>query len=92
MHCALTQPIVGLCSHEREKKCQQIDSVLNLFPDHPLVCVCICTKCWAPQDGSTPLHISAQHGHKEVVEVLLGNGAQMNVARKVISDQWRGVI
>ena len=30
-----------------------------LFPDHPLLCVCICWSCWIPQNGATPLHMSA---------------------------------
>ena len=83
-----------MCSYclECEKAHQRIDIVLYLFPGHPLVYVCICWACWGPQDGSNPLYISAQNGHKEVVEVLLVNGAEVNDARKVISYESRGFI
>lgn len=30
-------------------------------------------------DGDAPLHIAALHGHKEIVELLLANGANVNV-------------
>ena len=71
---------------------QEMDIFQYLFPDHPLLCVCICWSCWIPQNGATPLHMSAQNGHKEVVEVLLQNGAEVNATRKVICDQWRDMI
>lgn len=36
--------------------------------------------------------MSAQEGHRELVEVLLQNGAGVNAAEKVICDEWRHVI
>ena len=69
-----------------------MDVVQHLFSDHLLLCFCICWSCWIPQDGATPLHISAQEGYKEVVEVLLQNGAEVNGAIKVICDEWRDII
>ena len=69
-----------------------MDIVQHLFSDHSLLCVCICGSCWIPQDGATPLFVSAQEGHKEVVEVLLQNGAEVNASRKVICDEWRDMI
>ena len=36
------------------------------------------------------MHISAQEGHKDVVGMLLANGAQVDAARKVILDWWGG--
>ena len=65
---------------------QEIDIVQHFFPNHPLLRVCICWSCWIPQDGATPLFVSAYNGDKEVVEVLLHNGAAVNAARKVICD------
>ena len=62
--------------------------VQHLFADHLLLCVCICLQCGIPQDGCTPLFASAQEGRKEVVEILLQNGAEVNAANKVICDEW----
>ena len=42
---------------------------------------------WFPQDGTTPLHIAAQNGSKEMVDVLLENGTRVNAATEVISDE-----
>ena len=49
----------------------------------------VCWPCWTPQDGCTPLYQSAFYGHKEVVEILLQNGAEVNAANKVICDEWK---
>ena len=45
-----------------------------------------------PQDGRSPLYTSAFHGHKEVAEILLQNGAEVNAVNKVIYDEWTDVI
>ena len=37
------------------------------------------------------MFISAQNGFKEVVEVLLQNGAEVNAADEVICDEWRDI-
>jgi cytohesin len=34
------------------------------------------------EDGFTPLHFAAQQGHKEVVELLIGKGADVNLKRR----------
>ena len=52
----------------------------------------VCWPWWTPQDGRTPLYKSAYNGHKEVVEILLQNGAEVNAANKVICDGWTDVI
>ena len=64
----------------------------HFFSDHLFLCVCICLQCWIPQDGCTPLFASAQEGCKEVVEILLQNGAEVNAADKVTCDEWTDVI
>ena len=46
----------------------------------------VCWPWWTPQDGRTPLYTSAYNGHKEVVEILLQNGAEVNAACEVICD------
>ena len=35
------------------------------------------------QDGTTPLYIASQNGHSDVVNILLRNGADINLAKKV---------
>lgn len=38
------------------------------------------------------MHQAVFNGHKEVEEILLGNGADVNVTTKAISDEWRELI
>ena len=38
------------------------------------------------------MYVSAQHGWKEVVEVLLQNGAEVNAAREVTCGEWRDMV
>ena len=35
------------------------------------------------QDGDTPLSLSSQGGHKDIVEVLLNHGAEVDLPDKV---------
>lgn len=37
----------------------------------------------ADRHGKTGLHIAATHGHYQMVEVLLGQGAEINAVDKV---------
>ena len=60
--------------------------------NHSFIHVCISWACWVPQNGATALCISAANGCKEVVEVLLQSGAEVNAAKKVIADEWRALI
>ena len=39
-------------------------------------------------DGWTPLHYSANYGYKEIVQLLIGNGADVNA--KVLSGKYKG--
>ena len=64
-----------------------MDIIQHLFSHHPLLCVCICLSFFIPQTRATPLFASAQEGHKEVVEVLLQNGAEVNSHHEVICDE-----
>jgi hypothetical protein len=46
--------------------------------------------CWGlvcTQNGFTPLYIAAQNGHKDVAEMLLAHGAQVDQANEVSSLQ-----
>ena len=35
------------------------------------------------QDGNTPLILASQKGHKDIVEVLLNHGAEVDLPNKV---------
>ena len=37
----------------------------------------------ATQDGETPLYIASQNGHSDVVNMLIKNGADINLTFKV---------
>ena len=37
------------------------------------------------QDNTTPLYVANQNGHHDVVQMLLGAGADVNIARSVVS-------
>ena len=37
------------------------------------------------QDGATPLYIASEKGHRDIVNILIRNGADINLARNV----WR---
>ena len=43
--------------------------------------LCMCFSL--TQDGSTPLYIASQNGHFDVVDVLIRNGADVNMASHV---------
>ena len=38
------------------------------------------------QYNATPLHIASENGHRDVVQALLGGGADVNIARSDVSD------
>lgn len=42
-----------------------------------------CDMSYAPQDGRTALIWASDSGHTEVVQLLLGNGAQVDLQDKV---------
>ena len=41
------------------------------------------------QSGSTSLHVAGQHGHVQVVKMLIRSGADVNVVNKVSSILYR---
>lgn len=38
--------------------------------------------------GRTCLHVAASSGHYDMVQVLIGQGADLNVADKVLGFEW----
>ena len=38
------------------------------------------------QDNATPLYVASQNGHHDVVQSLLGAGAEVNIATSDVSD------
>ena len=39
------------------------------------------------QTKATPLHAASQNGHHDVVQSLLGAGAEVNIAKSDVSDE-----
>ena len=50
----------------------------------------VCLICFVPsllyQDNRTPLFVASWKGHHDVVQSLLGAGAEVNTARSGVSD------
>ena len=46
--------------------------------------------CRAPQNGDTPLHLAADHGHVAVVEMLLAMEVATDEKNKVRGRGWGG--
>ena len=44
-----------------------------------LSCISLCHTFSYTQDGATPLYMACQNGHKQTVDVLLKNGANVNL-------------
>ena len=48
-----------------------------------LSCISLCHTFSYTQDGATPLYVACQNGHKQTVDVLLKNGANVNLTMTV---------
>ena len=46
-------------------------------------CISLCHTFSYTQDGATPLYVACQNGHTQTVDVLLKNGANVNLSRTV---------
>ena len=51
--------------------------------------ISLCHTFSYTQDGATPLYTACQNGHKQTVDVLLKNGANVNLTRTVsLINPW----
>ena len=39
------------------------------------------------QDGATPLYVASNNGHSDVVNILIRNGADVNLSWEVLCNQ-----
>ena len=64
-----------------------VDTVhLSLLLSHRSDCASLVTcSYFLTQDGTSPLVLASQNGHSDVVNILIRNGADINLANKV----WR---
>ncbi|CAI8023892.1 Ankyrin-2, partial [Geodia barretti] len=46
-------------------------------------CISLCHTFSYTQNGATPLYVACQNGHKQTVDVLLKNGANVNLTTTV---------
>ena len=50
----------------------------------------VCLLCFVPsllyQTNTTPLYVASEKGHHDVVQTLLGAGADVNIARSDVSS------
>ena len=52
-------------------------------------CISLCHTFSYTQNGATPLYVACQNGHKQTVDVLLKNGANVNLTRTVsLINPW----
>ena len=41
------------------------------------------STCYFTQDGATPLYVASQNGHSDIVNILIRNGADVDLACEV---------
>ena len=92
---ALAWSTLVLCGEiHRAARYGNLERVKTLLKDHPELTVSI------DEYGETPLHWAARNGHKDVVEVLLANGAGVNAKdssgftplHMAASTRWVGAV
>jgi hypothetical protein len=49
-----------------------------------------CTEIHSPQDGRTPLHFAADHGHMEVLAALIAGKADIEAKTTVRGARYTG--
>ena len=48
-----------------------------------ILCACVCDYCKPLQNGCTPLYIACEHNRVEVAQLLLNNGATVDMNSNV---------
>ena len=63
--------------------CSRLISLCTIMSHLTFSCISLCHTFSYTQDGATPLYVACQNGHKQTVDVLLKNGANVNRTRTV---------
>ena len=63
--------------------CSLLTSLCTIMSHLTFSCISLCHTFSYTQDGATPLYVACQDGHKQTVDVLLKNGAIVNLTRTV---------
>ena len=63
--------------------CSLLISLCTIMSHLTFSCISLCHTFSYTQDGATPLYMACQNGHKQTVDVLLKNGAIVNLTRTV---------
>ena len=59
--------------------CSLLISLCTIMSHLTFSCISLCHSFSYTQNGFTPLYLGSQNGHKQTVEVLLKNGANVNL-------------
>ena len=59
--------------------CSLLISLCTIMSHLTFSCISLCHTFSYTQNGGTPLYVACQNGHKQTVDVLLKNGANVNL-------------
>ena len=63
--------------------CSLLISLCAIMSHLTFSCISLCHTFSYTQIGGTPLYVACQNGHKQTVDVLLKNGANVNLTTTV---------
>ena len=73
-------PMVYPKVYEGVYDCPLLICLCTIMSHLTFSCISLCHTFSYTQDGTTPLYVACQNGHKQTVDVLLKNGANPNLA------------